>query len=549
MKTNKSILSAGILALAFASCTDLDVTVDSQYTQIPGSPAASNATMNDLYTRFRGTLGRRYMEATCLSSDEYTSLAYSGNWVDGYTYAHSAYHNYSYEDAVLDWMEDLGRANVAAQDIATSDATDEVKALARAMRAFHTFLMMDMWGDVPIADFAYLEAHNLPDDNRVARPEVAKYIESELLDIIDKLPTDVFGEYYGKPTKYMAQALLAKLYINWPVYTAPAVEQYDAATAKNEKLDACIALCDALIGAGKFDLGPDEYRFKFNWDNTQRVKAGTVKDFIYAMEYDTNVAQGMQWGRSHVYKDVKKLDPSMFGEFLNNSGGAYMTLTPEASDRFHLAGDQRNWMVIGLEDKDHNPANGQVYVYDPQSLVPTDVKVIDRDGNPLVFTKDINLRGEVASVDVLDDLEGWRQGYRSSKWFMCNNDYSNGRNQSNDVPIFRFADVLLMKAEALVRSGKGGAKDLVNQIRTYAQTSDLLTAEATLDDIYEERGREFFDELWRRNDMIRFGHYEDEWFPHYKNNPNANFDKTRRIFPIKKGDLDLNESWSQNAGY
>lgn len=549
MKTNKMILSAGALALAFASCTDLDVTVDSQYTQIPGSPAASNATMNDLYTRFRGTLGRRYMEATCLSSDEYTSLAYSGNWVDGYTYAHSAYHNYSYEDAVLDWMEELGRANVAAQDIANSNATDEIKALARTMRAFHTFLMMDMWGDVPVADFAYLQAHNLPDDNRVPRAEVAKYIESELLDVIDKLPTDVFGEYYGKPTKYMAQALLAKLYINWPVYTAESVDKYDAASAKNEKLDNCISICQSIIDAKVFDLGPDEYRFKFNWDNTQRVKAGTVKDFIYAMEYDTNVAQGMQWGRSHVYKDVKNLKPSMFGEFLNNSGGAYITLTPEASDRFHLAGDQRNWMIIGLEDKDHKPANGQVYVYDPNTLLPTDVQVIDRNGNPLVFTKNIDVTGELASVDVGDDIKGWSQGYRSAKWFMCNNDYSNGRNQSNDVPIFRYADVLLMKAEALVRKGQGGAKDIVNQIRTYAQTSELLTAEATLDDIYEERGREFFDELWRRNDMIRFGHYEDEWFPHYKNNPNANFDKTRRIFPVKKGDLDLNETWSQNPGY
>lgn len=549
MKTNKMILSAGALALAFASCTDLDVTVDSQYTQIPGSPAASNATMNDLYTRFRGTLGRRYMEATCLSSDEYTSLAYSGNWVDGYTYAHSAYHNYSYEDAVLDWMEELGRANVAAQDIANSNATDEIKALARTMRAFHTFLMMDMWGDVPVADFAYLQAHNLPDDNRVPRAEVAKYIESELLDVIDQLPTDVFGEYYGKPTKYMAQALLAKLYINWPVYTAESVDKYDAASAKNEKLDNCISICQSIIDAKVFDLGPDEYRFKFNWDNTQRVKAGTVKDFIYAMEYDTNVAQGMQWGRSHVYKDVKNLKPSMFGEFLNNSGGAYITLTPEASDRFHLAGDQRNWMIIGLEDKDHKPANGQVYVYDPNTLLPTDVQVIDRNGNPLVFTKNIDVTGELASVDVGDDIKGWSQGYRSAKWFMCNNDYSNGRNQSNDVPIFRYADVLLMKAEALVRKGQGGAKDIVNQIRTYAQTSELLTAEATLDDIYEERGREFFDELWRRNDMIRFGHYEDEWFPHYKNNPNANFDKTRRIFPVKKGDLDLNETWVQNPGY
>ena len=550
MKTNKLILSAAFLGLAMSSCTDLGVDIDSQYTQMPGSEAAINANMNDLFIRFRGTLGRRYMEATCLSSDEYTSLAYSGNWVDGYTYAHSAYHNYGYEDAVLDWMEELGKANVLASEIANSTYPEQNRVEARTMRAFHTFLEMDMWGDVPIADGDYVTEHKLDPNHRHPRAEVAKYIEKELLEIIaaDKLSTDVFGEYYGKPTKYMAQALLVKLYINWPVYTADAVENYDAATAKNEKLDDCIKICDELINCGKFALGPDEYRFKFNWDNTERVKAGTIKDFIYAMEYDTSTAQGMQWGRSHVYKDVKNMDPSYFGEKLGNSGGAYMTLTPECVDRFNLKGDQRNWMIAGLEDKDHNAANGQVYVYDTKTLLPTDVKALDKEGHALVFTKDINVTGELASVDVGDDINGWRQGYRSMKWFLCNNDYSNGRNQSNDVPIFRFADILLTKAEALVRSGKGGAKDLVNQIRTYAG-APTLAGEPTLDDIYMERGREFFDELWRRNDMIRYGHYEDEWFPHYKNNPNANFDKTRRIFPVKKGDLDVNEGWSQNNGY
>lgn len=223
-------------------------------------------------------------------------------------------------------------------------------------------------------------------------------------------------------------------------------------------------------------------------------------------------------------------------------------LPPECVNRFNLKGDQRNWMIFGLEDKNHNPANGQVYVYDTKTLLPTDVKCLDRNGNPLVFSKDINVTGELASVDVGDNIEGWRQGYRSSKWFVCNNDYSNGRNQSNDVPIFRYADILLTKAEAMVRSGKSGSKDLFNQIRSYVG-APTLAADPTLDDIYMERGREFFDELWRRNDMIRFGHYEDEWFPHYKNNPNANFEKTRRIFPIKKGDLDVNEGWSQNAGY
>jgi hypothetical protein len=120
------------------------------------------------------------------------------------------------------------------------------------------------------------------------------------------------------------------------------------------------------------------------------------------------------------------------------------------------------------------------------------------------------------------------------------------------VPIFRFADILLIKAEAITRGGTATngqtAQSLFNQIRSYAKASTINHA-PTLQEIYEERGREFFDENWRRNDMIRFGHYEDEYFPHYKDFPGANFEKTRRIFPIHKNALDVNPSWKQNPGY
>jgi hypothetical protein len=88
----------------------------------------------------------------------------------------------------------------------------------------------------------------------------------------------------------------------------------------------------------------------------------------------------------------------------------------------------------------------------------------------------------------------------------------------------------------------------VNQIRAYVN-AEQLDHNPSLEEIYEERGREFFDENLRRADMIRFGHFEDEYFPHYKDFPTANFDKTRRIFPINGSMLDLNPKWTQNAGY
>ena len=176
----------------------------------------------------------------------------------------------------------------------------------------------------------------------------------------------------------------------------------------------------------------------------------------------------------------------------------------------------------------------------------------------MVLTKSITLRYTDAAhttldwknLDVGDDLEGWRQGYRSVKFFVIDDDYKNDRNQSNDLPIFRYADILLTKAEALVRKGTAGAtaQALFNQIRAYVH-APLLTHVPTLQDIYEERGREFMNENWRRNDMIRFGHFEDEFFPHYRSNPNANFEKTRRIFPLYYKILNLNPSWKQNPGY
>lgn len=63
MKTNKYLISAGVLALAMASCTDLDVDVKSQYTGLVGTEEAINANMSNVYFQFRDPLGRRFMEA------------------------------------------------------------------------------------------------------------------------------------------------------------------------------------------------------------------------------------------------------------------------------------------------------------------------------------------------------------------------------------------------------------------------------------------------------------------------------------------------------
>lgn len=535
-------ITAGLFAAALTGCTNLDVDVESQYTKDPSQGSGVDpmliveAKMADVYYHLRGTLGRRYMEAQCLSSDEFTALAFDGGYYDDGTYANQALHNSRATDASLDWYGDvtagITKANIILEELGQS-ASVEMTAPARAIRAYYTFILMDGFGDAPIMDRVLEEGQSF---DRKPRKEVAEWLDKELSEIADHLTEDVTANTYGKPTKWMAKALQAKLYLNWAVYTQDKVEDYDAATSANQKLDDCINVCQEIIASNVFDLGPMEYRFKFAPDNGPQVK-----DFIYAMPYDAIDQKGFQYARPRTFKDMKNLLPNYYGstDKFTQSFGGNMVVTPEMAARFDAldASDQRRLSVLG----------GDIYNRDASTLLPTTERFMYKD-QPVSFSKDIKLAKQDNTIDVGNSPESYMQGYHSIKWFIVPNDYNNGRDQSNDLPIFRYADVLLMKAEAMVRAGQSGAMELVNKVRTYAKANPL-TSEPTLEQIYNERAVEFFDENWRRNDMIRFGHYEDEFFPHYKNFPDANFDKRHRIFPVTQSMLDLNPGWEQNPGY
>jgi hypothetical protein len=135
-------------------------------------------------------------------------------------------------------------------------------------------------------------------------------------------------------------------------------------------------------------------------------------------------------------------------------------------------------------------------------------------------------------------------GYRNIKFYP---DWTSlSRNQNNDVPVFRYSDIVLMKAEAILRGGSatGGqtALSLVNMLRAQRTTSAAWT-NVTLDSLYSERCREFAWEGWHRNDMIRFGKYEGQWG--FKKDA----DQNHRIFPIPTTALTLNPKLTQNPGY
>ena len=531
----KITLAAAVLGIT-ASCTDLDVDVKSKYTEYPNDPIAIEGKMSDVYYSFRQALGNNYNRVQTFSSDEATGVSFGTDYFDKGENIHPSIHNFMSSDDPASYWTDLASGITKCNKIIEEfKETPKVAAPARLMRAFYHFILMDSYGDVPVLD-------HLPADNeavvRSPRKEVAEFIEKEVKECLPDLSDKNDASTYGKPNKWMAEALLVKLYTNWGVYTCGDVTKYDVATTKNSKLDECVKYCDDIIGSGLFNLN-DPYRKKFMFDNGPKIK-----DFIYAMPYDKVSAQGLLYGRYRAFRRIDDGDTEgYYGGKMGKSCAGICAMNPEFADLFCLEGDDRNDAVL----------KGKVFIHDAITGEETDKPYIYK-GTQLELTKTITLQeGGLATLNCGATPDGWRQGYRSIKFYPNPNEYSvYNRYQSNDVPIFRYADIILTKAEAIKRGATATNGDtpqsLFNKIRSYVHAPQL-DHDPSLQEILDERGREFFDENWRRNDMIRFGTFESEYGFHKHSNPDARFDKTCRILPVPDDILKENTNWEQNPGY
>ena len=130
-----------------------------------------------------------------------------------------------------------------------------------------------------------------------------------------------------------------------------------------------------------------------------------------------------------------------------------------------------------------------------------------------------------------------------AKYEVDRTSYMDGKLQSNDIVLFRYADALLMKAEAKVRNGADGSYEL-NQVRSRAV---MPAREATLDNILEERLLELVWEGWRRQDLIRFGKFTAAY--DLRTPLDGESSGYTTVFPIPKKCIELNKKLKQNKGY
>ena len=164
------------------------------------------------------------------------------------------------------------------------------------------------------------------------------------------------------------------------------------------------------------------------------------------------------------------------------------------------------------------------------------LSVYGRDGKPIGYVP------YAIDIDLSDSPYLEMAGARMKKYEIDIDALDGGKAMDNDIVLFRYADVLLMKSEALVRNGKSGQQEY-DIIRNRA---NMNKQEATLDNIYTERLIEFAWEGWRRNDMIRFDKYQSLYNDGVKINEN---DRHTIVYPIPSVVITLNPYITQNPGY
>jgi len=518
------ILIMFLSTIFFASCTKLNENVGANATQGQVAKDSSYASilLQGVYSSLEWTF-TSYLEIFPLSeltTDEAIAPTRGNNWDDNGQWRVLHQQKYDPNNVVIhDCFKSLSGVIYAATDMLQYKPTVQQQAEARFLRAWAMYWLLDMYDQVPYRD----PGESTVGPARVRRGmEALNYIISEVSDIEPHL----HDEPGGRANKYAARALLMKCYLNRGVYLSRTNLSFDPAD-----MNMVISFADSIILSGRFSLSKNYYDNFFPGNS-----GGSELIFTQMSNYDGNYFIALSWLAVLSYPQ----------------GGVngFSTL-PEFYDKFEPA-DKRRGIVY---DYPNSPVNsgrrqnvgfliGQQY----DLSVDTPLTSLYSSSNPLpvIFTRDVQNTEPGPNIEM--------PGIRPVKYPP---DYQKFwpflGPPSNEFVYLRFSDVLLMKAEAILRGGTGtpagiygsDAVSIVNSIRTDPSrgASPLPAVDTSV--LLDERGRELWWENWRRQDLIRFGQFLKPFGP----TKNYSSDSKYLLFPIPYEQLGVNPNLAQNPGY
>ena len=535
----KYILSAALLSIMAGGCTKLK---DTSYNQIIASqfdPTGDdlNSLVGSAYVNWRQLLlhWNGVHRAQENSADQVVTPARPNGWVDGGIFRRIHEHKWTPDDDVVlnCWTRTFaGITNcnriiyqIESGGIPLSQGKENVIAELRVLRASYYYVLCDLYGNVPIVTDFDVPDGFLPEQN--TRKEVYDFIVKEISESLPLLNTKNDISTYGRFNKWAAHTLLAKMYLNAGVFSG------------TPEWAKCIEQCDAVInsGAGYVLEGDQRDVFKTNNENS--------KEIIFALPLDENYVT--DWNAFDIH--MQTLQPANQATYnLKSAPWGGICAVPQAISSFDPddARLKTNWI------------QGQQYSASGQPLNST---MGATTGQPLAFVN------ALPGIDKSDEIHGFRLGKFEIKM-------EANVQLSNDWPLLRYADVLMMKAESLLRTGKADeAAVLVTQVRNrnfktnpakatvtgaqlqqgsvynYGLRNHLTStneggADITFGRFLDELGWEFNQEARRRQDLIRFGVFtKKSWLSH---SPNGDY---RALYPIPRIELNKNANLEQNTGY
>jgi hypothetical protein len=370
-----------------------------------------------------------------------------------------------------------------------------VEAELRALRAYYYYVMLDLFGNVPIVtDVELVERPNN------TRPEVFKFVEDELVAAREVLPVAWPAADAGRMTKGAVDAILASLYVNAEVFggtvTAAGLTKGPARWA-----DAVTA-ADRVLNSGQYSLAP-------NWRSNFTPTNDLSPEIIFSVRLTAQADRGLRLINRAVH----------YNSYQGGGWNGFSALS-ETYNKFDATDQRRAIFLVG-----------------PQNSLETGAAINDRAGNRLNFTP------EIADVTQAKENEGIRvvkftfDPAHTAEWM------------GNDFPLFRLAEIYLLKAEALNELGRTAeALTLVNTVRARVFTppkpiTGSFTTAAFRTVLLNERLFELNNEGKRRQDMIRFGVFTSPFQYKEQREP------YRILFPIPQTQLQTNPLLVQNPGY
>jgi len=479
------------------ACTNVDENVYDKYEadEFYGTPEGSDVALAAVYAQVAGNwdgvgyagADNGWYDMNCMTADEQViPHRNTGDWQ--LDFARLYKHEWLPSDFIINnawnWLyRSVFNANLAVNQLESANADPSKIAEARVLRAFFYYLLMDGFGNVPFYTENNVTVDQIP---QASREEVYDFVVSELTENVDLLSPERGGNYYGRFNRWAGYALLAKVYLNAEVYTGTA--QWQAC------LDAC-----TVISEGGFSLHSGSPSTSSPFESQYYDLFGDVlpeDETILAMYANVNIVSRNIYGVRSLYG-------------------------PHAQALFGYSG--WNGTIVPTDfflQYDENDVRRRQFIYG------------EHPGG-------VNYSLEVSSLD--DPGAAPQAGVRNLKFYPAGT--MDGGGASNDFPIYRYADILLMQAECHVRLGNAAAaKPFVDAVRLRAGLNGL-DGDPSLMDVYNERGFELNWEGHRRQDMIRFGTFLDA------NDFRGASPEFRKLFPIPTSALDANPGLEPNPGY